>query len=371
MTAPGDFTLGVEEEYLVVDPQTREPLCESQRLIRQATARIGDDVKPELQLAQVEVSTGVCTTLAEVRRELVRLRRDLGAVAAETGAAIAASASHPFADWEKVLITPKESYLRLERDYQQLAREQLICGCHVHVGISDREEAIQVLNRVRPWLSPILALSSNSPFWMGSDTGYASYRTEIWRRWPLAGIPEVFESRAEYDRLLDVLLATGSIDAPARLYLDVRPSARFGTLEFRVADVCLSVDEAVCVAALLRALARTCHAQAAADQPLTRPRAELLRSATWRAARYGLEGDLIDVGAERRGPAAEVVESLLGFVRHALETAGEWDEVSALVRETLARGTGATRQRAAFARAGRFEDVVDMVVAETAAGPTS
>ena len=367
MTSEGDFTLGVEEEYLVVDPDTRAPRVDGDRLLAAARAGLGDRVSPELQASQLEVSTAVSQTLAEVRADLEGLRRELSAALAPEGACIAATGSHPFASWRDSRITEKEAYLRLERDYQQLAREQLICGCHVHVGIADPEVAIRVLNRVRPWLSPLVALAANSPFWSGADTGYASFRTEVWRRWPMAGTPAAFADRAEYDRLVETLLATGSIDEPARLYFDVRPSARYPTLEFRVTDVCLTVDEAVMVAGLIRALCRTGHRDWVAGRPVPDIRPELLRAATWRAARYGLDGDLLDAAAGRTGTAAEVVGDLLAYVRPALEEAGEWEEIAGLVERTMASGTGAARQRRAFAAAGRLEDVVDAVIAETAA----
>lgn len=362
----GDLTIGVEEEYLVLDAATMAPALRGELLVGLAAERLGDAIHTELQRAQVEVNTPVCATLDEVRSELRRLRREVSAVAASTGSVIAASGTHPFASWrEHGRITDDDTYRRIERDYQQLAREQLICGCHVHVGISDPELAIQVMNRARPWLSVVLALAANSPFWGGVDTGYASFRTEVWRRWPMAGTPDLFEDRAEFDRLVETLTATGSIDAPARIYWDVRPSHRFSTLEFRVTDVCLSVDEAVMVAGLVRGLARACSAEARAGTPVPRPRPEMLRAATWRAARYGVEADLVDVLGGQARPAAEQVEALLRFLRPNLEDAAEWDELSGLVQATLGRGTGSSRQRQAHQRAHKFEDVMDLIVAET------
>ena len=224
------------------------------------------------------------------------------------------------------------------------------------------------MNRVRPWLARMLSLTGNSPFWMGMDTGYASFRTEIWRRWPMAGTPQVFASRAEYDALVEALVATESISDATKIYWDVRPSARFETLEFRVTDVCMTVDEAVMVAGLTRDLARTCYEQAISNKPFHEVRAELLRAAKWRAARFGLEANLIDVETQRTVPALEMIEKLLAFLRPSLEANGEWEEISSLVRETVARGTGAMRQRQVYERAGRFEDVIDYLVAETAKG---
>ncbi|MEJ7617676.1 MAG: carboxylate-amine ligase [Pyrinomonadaceae bacterium] len=363
-----EFTIGVEEEYQIIHPETRELRSRAQRILPEAEAAVGDQVQSELYLSQIEIGTPVCRTLAEVRAEITRLRREVIAAAENTGSRIAAAGTHPFSHWDEQRLTPKARYIGIEQDYQQLAREQLIFGCHVHVGIRDREAAIQVMNRARLWLAPLLALSANSPFWLGADTGYASFRTEIWRRWPMAGTPHVFSARAEYDQLVEALVATESISDGTKIYWDVRPSARFETLEFRVTDVCLTIDEAVMTAGLVAALARACYADAVRGRALTAARPELLRAAKWRAARYGLEADLIDPINHRSRPAHEMVERMLAYLRSSLEETGEWEEVSALVRETLVRGTAAARQRAAYASAGELKDVVDLIVAETARG---
>ena len=314
----------------------------------------------------IETNTPVCTTLAEVRQALRRARRALVEAAGRHGLAIAAAGTHPFSSWADQEVTDKTRYHNLAADYRQVFREEVVFGCHVHVGFDDREAAIQTMNRVRPWLPVLLALSANSPFWVGADTGYASFRTEVWNRWPTAGMPQSFASRAEYDALVETLMATGSVREPTKLYWDVRPSARQETLEFRVADSVMAVDEAVMVAGLVRALAVTAHAAADRGDPDPRPRPELLRAAKWRAARHGLEADLVDVLAGQARPAAELVEAFLAEVRPALEEAGDLEEVTELVRVTLAGGTGAARQRQVFRRTGRLEDVVDLVVEATA-----
>ena len=360
-----EFTLGVEEEYQIVDSDTRGLRPRALSILPDAQASVGDCVTPELYLSQIEIGTPVCRTLAEVRAELTRLRREVGAAAAASGSRIAAAGTHPFSHWEGQEITPRRRYEGIAEEYEQLAREHLICGCHVHVGVEDGEAAIQVMNRARLWLAPLLALAANSPFWLGRDTGYASYRTEIWRRWPMAGTPLVFASRAEYDALVAALVATGSVTDATKIYWDVRPSARFPTLEFRVTDVCLTADEAVMIAGLVRALARDGYGRYERGEPLGEARPELLRAAKWRAARYGLDGDLIDPEAGSAAPAREVVGRLLARLRPALEADGDWEEVSGLVEATFARGNGASRQRAAFARAGSLADVVDYITAET------
>ncbi len=362
------FTIGVEEEYQIIDANTRELRPRSAQILPGAQRAVGDEVQPELYLSQIEIGTPVCHTLEEARAELVRLRRAVISATERDGGRLAAAGTHPFSHWEDQTITPKPRYIGIEQDYQQLAREHLIFGCHVHVGINDREAAINMMNRARPWLTVLLALAANSPFWLGADTGYSSFRTEIWRRWPMAGTPQAFSSRVEYDQLVEALVSTESIEDGTKIYWDVRPSARFETLEFRVTDVCMTIDEAVMIAGLARALARTAYSEAMRDEPITHARPELLRAAKWRAARYGLDADLIDIEAARSVPAQELVLKLLARLRPSLEENEEWDEINALTREVLQRGNGATRQRAAYRENGRLEDVVDLIVAETVKG---
>jgi len=363
-----DFTIGIEEEYQILHPQTRELHSRQDRVLPRAQRALGGEIQPELYQAQIEMATPVCRTLADVRAGIVRERRGVIAAAEREGFRIAAAGTHPFSRLDAQVITPKERYRRIAETYQHLARELVIFGCHVHVGLDDHEALVPVLNRLRVWLTPLLALSSNSPFWLGADTGYASYRSELWGRWPMAGPPGLFASRAEYDALMQALVATGSIDDATNIYWDARLPEKVKTVEVRVADVCMTVDEAVMIAGLTRALVRTCYAAAWRDEPFVPARSELLRTAHWRAARHGLEGDLIDVVGGRAFPAGELIDTFLAYVRPALEEQGDWDEVSSLVRDTVRRGTGAARQREAYRRAGRIEDIVDLVVAETARG---
>lgn len=361
-----DVTMGVEEEFFLVDAQTGTLRPWAGRVLAEAHRDLGDhDIEPELQRWQVETGTGVCGTLAEVRAELVRLRRDLASVAESAGCRIVAAGTHPLASASDRAITPKKRYLRMAERFGALAGDQLVCGCHVHVGITDREVAVQAMNHARPWLSPLLALSANSPFWMGEDTSYASYRNQVWSRWPTAGPPERFASRAEYDSVMEALVASGVILDLGMVYLDVRPSAQFDTLEFRVADVGLTVDDAVLLAGLTRALARTAVEAAVRGDPAPDVRQELLRVAHWRAARSGLSGDLVDVAARAPVRAADLVHALLARVRPALQAHGDLEEVTALVAQTLGRGTGAARQRAAYKRRGDLADVVALLTAET------
>lgn len=361
-----EYSLGVEEEYQIVDSKTCELLASGGRAVqRRAQRALGDEGMPELLTSQVEAISPICHTLTEVRAEIARLRRTVNEEAAKEGGRIAAASTHPFSHWRGQRTTPKKRYKRIMETYQRLAQEEVVFGFHVHVGMSDREAAVRTMNRLRVWLTPLLALSANSPFWLSDDTGYASYRTQIWGRLPTSGLPAPFESRAEHDALVNDLVASGVAADPSKIYWDVRLPEKVQTIEIRVMDVCSRVEEAVMMAGLARALVRICHERDEHEKPYPKTRPELLRAANWLASRHGLDAELVDVEAGRSIPAREMIENLLSFARPALEEAGDWDEVSALVRETLERGNGAIRQRRAYERGGRLEDVVSMLIEET------
>jgi carboxylate-amine ligase len=368
-TRTEEYTFGVEEEYQIIDPETRELRVQGGNVVQRAQQALDEEeVAPEVLASQIEVMTPVCRTLAEVRDELLRLRRGVIEEAAKEGYQIAAASTHPFSRWQEQQVTPKTRYRNIVEYYQQVFRQQLAFGLHVHVGLSDREAAVQVLNHARVWLAPMLALSANSPFWLGADTGYASYRAQVWGMLPTAGQPAPFESLAEYDALLEALVATDTVVEPTKIYWDIRLSERVETIEVRIMDVCSRVDEAVMMAGLARALVRTCHERAEREEPYPKTRPELLRAARWRASRDGLDAELVDVEEKRAVPAREIIEKLLAFVRPALEEGEDWEEVSSLVHDTLEHGNGARRQRQAYERAERLEDVVDMLIEETAEG---
>jgi glutamate---cysteine ligase / carboxylate-amine ligase len=364
-----DYTLGVEEEYQVIDPETRALCPGAEDVLRRARRTLGEDrVVPELRASQLEVLTPVCRTLSEVRGELSRLRWGVIRAAEEAGVRIAAASTHPFSHWQDQPITAGERYERILDRERRMAEEQVVFGFHVHVGLSDREAAVQTMNRARLWLAPLLALSANSPFWMGEDTGYASYRTQIWGWLPTAGPPGPFSSLAEHDALVESLVATGGAMEANQIYWDMRLPQKLETVEIRVCDVCSSIDEAVMLAGLCRALVRTCHKGAEEEKPYPEVRPEILRAAHWVASRYGLGADLVDVEAGHLAPAKEVIEKLLAFTRRALEEHGDWKEVSVLVGDTLKRGNGAVRQCQVYERSGKLGDVVDALIEDTAKG---
>ncbi len=362
------FTIGVEEEYQIIDPDTRELSPCAEAILEDAQKTLGDEVQLEIHQSQIEVATIICHTLSDVRTQLARLRREVIAAAARHNKQIAASSSHPFSHWTNQQITPHERYSGLEHDYQQLAREQSIFGCHVHVGIEDRELAVQVMNHMRPWLTVLLALSCNSPFWWGTDTGYASYRTLVWSRWPFSGPPPIFSSLADRQSLITALVETGSVKEPTKIYWDMRLSERFDTIEVRIMDLFTTIDDAVMAAGLVRALVQTCYGKVLRDEPFPPVRHELLRAANWRAARYGLSGNLVDTVAERAISAEHMLQRFLDFLRPALDAEGDWEEVSTRVNCMLHYGTGAARQLAIYQHTRNMRDIVDFIVTETAKG---
>jgi glutamate---cysteine ligase / carboxylate-amine ligase len=362
------FTLGVEEEYQIIHPQTRQLTARSPKILEMLQAEWGNDIaKSEFRQSQLEIATPVCRSLQEVRAHLTRLRSAAAAAAATVDSCIAAAGTHPFSHWHDQPITPRPRYQEVAQTYQRLMQELVTFGCHVHVGLNQREMAIPVINRLRIWLPPLLALSASSPFWLGRDTGYASYRSILLHRLPTAGPPLSFDSVADYQSLVDQLVASEIVPDASQIFWDVRLSQRFPTLEFRLADVCLTIDETVLIAGLARGLVWTCYQQALLQTPYPVLRPEFQRAAHWQAARWGLEQDLID-GEAGRVSAPTLVKKLLAFVRPALEEAGEWNEVHTIAQRILQAGTGAARQRSVYRSTESLEAVVDFVIQETATG---
>ena len=363
---PSGPTVGVEEELFVVDDETGELSACAAEVVAAAVHRPGDQIEPELKEAQVETGSAVCADLAGLAASLTSLRRRLDVAARSRSARVLATGTHPSSSWEQAGgVADEAAYRKLADDYGHLTDEQVVSGCHVHVGVPDPETAIQVMNRVRLDVPLLLALSANSPFWGGVDTRYASYRTEIFHRWPTTGLPEPFADRAEYDALVTTMHAVDAIDAPARLYWDLRPSARYPTLELRVADVPLTVEESVTVAGLFRALVVEATAQVDAGEPAPEVRPELLRAALWRAARYGLGDDLVDVRALASRPATAVLDDLVERLRPHLDALGDTERVGLGVARVVEEGTGAERQRRAFARRGSLDDVTEAIAVAT------
>lgn len=341
--------MGVEEELLLVSSSGR-PLPRSKAV---AAGTVGVDVELELTRAQVELNSPVCQSSDELHRQLTWMRGKLAESAAEQGARLLAIAAPPSGPAEQ-LVTRKPRYEEMAARYGQLAREQGVCGCHVHIDVPDREAAIRVSNHLRPWLPTLLALTANSAIYLGTDTGFSSWRTIMWSRWPCSGQPPYFESAEHYDALVAMQLATGSIMDERMVYWDVRPSTHLPTVEVRVSDVPLTVDETVLMATLTRALVMTALADGSLG-PKLEP--EVLRAAYWLAARDGLSGNGMDVLRARPLPMAEQLGLLQRHVASVLQQLGDDDLVAETIQRVLREGNGAAKQRAAM-QAG--DDIVTL-----------
>jgi len=362
---PRPVAVGVEEEFHIVDLATRGLTGQADRLMGELPA---GRFSWEMQRSVLEANSRPWAGLAELAGDLAALRQAAIAAAEPLGLGIVAAGTVPLADPDTVQVTPGPRYERIRGEYRMLVREQLICSTQVHVDVPGRDLAIAVGRRVAPWLPALLAVSASSPFWLGTDTGYASYRTLIWRRWPTAGALPGFASAADYDRAVADLVRSGVISDPGMIYFDVRPSAHLPTLELRICDSCPSLEDVVLLAGLFRALViREIEAERQGRPPVS-VRPGLLEAATWRAARSGLRGDLVDPVTASPVPAGQLIGQLLVGLRPALESTGDWELVRELARSAVARGGSAARQRAARASGG-LRHVVDTLIAETRAVP--
>ncbi|GHI40641.1 glutamate--cysteine ligase [Streptomyces violascens] len=354
-------TVGVEEELLIVSARTGEVLALSTVVISPPPSRKADkgtvrEFEKELQKEQVEFATNPLVAMSDVEEEIIRRRREAAARAEEAGATVAALATSP------VPVQPSlhlgERHIWMAENFGLTTREQLTCGCHVHVAVESDDEGVAVLDRIRPWLSVLTAISGNSPFWQGEDSGYSSYRSRVWNRWPSAGPTEIFGSAERYHRHVDAMLATGALRDDGMIYFDARLSARYPTVEVRVADVCLQPSTTVLIAALVRGLVETAAASWRAGQPPAPVSAGLLRLASWRAARSGLTGSLVDPLTMREKAASDVVAALLAHVEDALSDSGDLERARHTLAQLTAHGTGADRQREIYREHQSFQAVV-------------
>jgi carboxylate-amine ligase len=361
---PAGATFGVEEEFHLVDPVTCE-LTPSPDLCAAAVRReVGPRIHAEITTTQLETASGICGSLADLRAELVTARTEAAVAAAAAGVAVLPTSTHPFGGWQQQVITPAPRYQAMVERWAGLASQQDICGCHVHVGVPDLETAVAVMDRARPYLPVLLAMTGSSPFHDGVDTGYESYRTLWWSRWPTTGPPEYMGSAERFEQVVAGLVASGVVADRSHLYWDVRPSYHLPTLEFRLADVCTDVDDAVLHAALVRSLVRVLAGRAERGEPCPQPRPELLRAARWRAARHGISGQLFDPVRCAAVDAPLAVRRLLAELEDDLRDRDEWIEVSELVARLFSRGTSAARQRQIWLRTGDRREIAARMVAE-------
>jgi len=357
-------SVGVEEELLLVSSGTLRARPVAEEVVAVASQGAGDpEFEQEFKREQVEIATRPCSSLDELTSELCRLRGEMADAACARGARVVALATSPLPG--RPTPTPGERYEDMTRAFGLVARQQLTCGQHVHVSVASKEEGVAVVDRLRPWLAILAALSANSPFWQGEDTGYASYRSVVWRQWPTAGPTERFGDFAGYERAVTELLESGTTLDRGMIYFDARLSESFPTVEIRVADVCQDVQDAVAVAGLCRALVATAAEQWRAGVAAPDLRVELLRAAAWRAARSGLGADLVDVHRGRSVPAWTLVEQLLANVRPAMRGAGDEDTVLSALAQIRERGNGAVLQRAVYARRNALADVITAAVERT------
>lgn len=362
-----EFTLGVEEEYMVVDPVTRELTSHQQKIVEAAQKIHEDQVKAEMHQAVVEVGTSICKNTDEARAEISKLRKTVATLAGDLGLRIGAAGTHPFSHWQHQLITDHPRYVDIVDELQEAARSNLIFGLHVHVGFQSREIAIHIANQVRYFLPHIFALSTNSPFWEGRNTGYKSFRTKIFDKFPRTGIPDFFSSIEEYDNYIKLLVKTNCIDNAKKIWWDVRVHPFFQTIEFRICDCPMLVDETMAFTALCQALCAKLYKLRQQNMAFLPYNRALINENKWRAARYGIDGKMIDFGKEMEVNTRSLILELLDLVDDVVDELGSRNEIDYILK-ILENGTGADRQLAVYEKRHNHIDVVDYITSETLKG---
>lgn len=361
------FTLGIEEEFQIIDPETRELRSHIQEILAQGKMILKEQMKAEMHQSVVELGTEICRDVVDARRQVVGLRGELARLAARDGLQIASAGTHPFSHWMDQLITVDERYATIVNDMQQIARANLIFGLHVHIGIPDREEGVQLMNQARYFLPHLYALSTNSPFWLGQNTGFKSYRQNIFERFPRTGIPDEFESLSEYEDYLQLLVLTNCIDNAKKIWWDIRLHPFFNTLEFRICDAQSRVEDTIALAAMMQAVVVKLHKLLRQNVSFRIYRRRVIDENRWRASRYGLDGKLIDFGRKCEVETRSLIHEILEFIGPETEELGSEREMRHI--ETILReGTGADRQLAVWDQTQDTKAVVDQIVAETYEG---
>jgi carboxylate-amine ligase len=336
-------------------------------MIEKGKMRLQERVKAEMHQSVVEVGTSVCGNIKDAKDEVKKLRRDMIALAKENGLRLASAATHPFADWRVQEIYPDERYKNIVEDMQLVARANLIFGLHVHIGVEDRETAIHMMNHARYFVPHILALSTNSPFWLGMNTGLKSYRCKVFDKFPRTNIPDYFPSWGEYENFIKLLIKTGCIDNAKKIWWDIRPHPFFNTIEFRICDIPMRMDETITLAALIQATVAKLYKLYEANQGFRLYRRALIMENKWRAARYGINGKMIDFGKQIQVPVRDLILEYLKFVDDVVDELGSREEIE-YVHKILEMGTGADRQIRVFEETGDLKKVVDYIIEETEVG---
>jgi carboxylate-amine ligase len=363
------FSLGIEEEYQTIDPETRDLRSHIEtEMLSQGKLRLEERVKAEMHTSVVEVGTRICRNIDEAREDIYELRREMIKLAREHHLELVAGATHPFADWRTQQIYPDPRYHQVVKDLQLVARANLIFGLHVHVGIEDREAAIRIMNSMRYFLPHIMALTTNSPFWLGLNTGYKGYRAKVFENFPRTGIPDTFSSYSEFENYVSLLVRTNCIDNGKKIWWDIRPHPFFNTVEVRACDIPLRAEETVAVAALIQAVAAYLYKLHEANLDFRQYTRSLITENKFRAVRYGLDGKLIDFGKQQEVPLRELIEELLQLIDPVVDELGSREAIEG-IRTILRTGTGADRQLKVFeATNGDLKAVVDYMAEETRAG---
>jgi carboxylate-amine ligase len=361
------FTLGIEEEFQVIDPVTRELRSHMHQIVEGGKVVLKEQVKAEMHQSVVEVGTNICKDVGEARKEVTYLREMVARLAQKQGLVIAAAGTHPFSRWQDQLITDHPRYEEIIREMQDAARSNLIFGLHVHVGIEDRETGIRLMNQARYFLPHIFALSTNSPFWEGRNTGFKSFRTKVFDKFPRTGIPDEFSSAAEYDAYIQLLVKTNCMDNAKKVWWDIRLHPFFNTIEFRICDIPMLIEETITLAAIMQGVIAKLYRLMQYNLSFRTYSRALINENKWRAARYGIENKLIDFGKEEEVETKLLVEEITEFIDEVVDELGSRNEVNH-VFEMMKNGTGADRQLDVYAKTGDLKKVVDFIVSETNIG---
>lgn len=362
-----NFTLGVEEEYQIIDAESRDLVSHVAKILEDGKLQIKENLKYEMHESVVEMETRICENISEVRKELYHLRKQLITTARENGLRVSGGGTHPFSNWEYNPITKADRYDKIVADMGDVARSNLIFGLHVHVGIPNREEGIRIQNVMRYFLPHIYALSTNSPFWIGRNTGFKAYRQQVFVKFPRTGIPSYFSSLAEFDNYVDLMVKTGTIDNAKKIWWDLRVHPFYPTIEFRICDMPLRVDETICLAAIMQALTAKIYKMHQSNTTYRPYRRLLLNENKWRAAKNGIDAQLIDFGKEESVPFKELLQELLYFIDDVVDELGSRKEVE-YVWNIIERGTGADRQLKVYQETNDLKKVVDYMIEETEYG---
>jgi carboxylate-amine ligase len=358
------FTLGIEEEFQIVDPVTRELKSHVSEILEDGKLLLGEKIKPEMIQSMVEVGTGVCANIQEAREDITKLRCIISDLARKKGLEIVAASTHPFSKWSEQEIYDGDRYKLLVDELQMVARSLLIFGVHVHVGVPDPDRRIQIMNAARYFLPHVLALTTSSPFWLGFNTGLKSYRSEVFKKFPRTEIPDVFESYQQFETYVNLLVKMNCMENGSKIWWDIRPHHLFPTIEFRICDIPTRVDDTIAVAALFQAIVAKLNLLTEGNLGFRIYHRRLILENKWRAIRYGLDGKLLDLGKQKEVPVKDLIRELLDFVEEVVDPLGSRKEIEH-IHTILERGTSADEQLKVFNETHDFNAVVDMLIKNT------